>query len=296
MKMYEVNSRLPRLRMEAVRLVRSGKGVREVARHFGYSPGAISKWVTRAHGLPSNARLIPTRSSRPHRHPHELSPEMVSLILGYREERRQCAEILHHRLTRDGYVVSLASVKRVLKRHGCSRYSPWKKWHTYPPRPLPEAPGILTEIDTVHIKRGVLYVYTFLDVMSRFAHALAVPRITGWESVRFVRAAHDAVPFSIATVQSDHGPEFGRWFTKQMTHLGYAHRHSRVRTPSDNGHLERFNRTLQEECLRRIPCTLRAYRKEIPEYLHYYNRERPHMGLAMQTPYAIVSKCFQGID
>ena len=72
------------------------------------------------------------------------------MILQYRAERNQCAEILHYRLTDNGYSVSLSSVKRVLKRYGCSRYSRWKKWHQYPPRPLAEKPGILVEIDTIH--------------------------------------------------------------------------------------------------------------------------------------------------
>ncbi|PIS17496.1 MAG: hypothetical protein COT59_00370 [Candidatus Nealsonbacteria bacterium CG09_land_8_20_14_0_10_42_14] len=69
------------------------------------------------------------------------------------------------------------------------------------------------------------------------------------------------------------------------------HRHSRVRQANDNGHLERFNRTLQEECLSRIPQTLRAYRKEIPEYLHYYNTKRLHLGINYKTPL----QCVQAI-
>ncbi|MCH7660077.1 MAG: transposase [Euryarchaeota archaeon] len=63
-----------------------------------------------------------------------------------------------------------------------------------------------------------------------------------------------------------------------------THRHSRVRTPNDNAHLERINRTIQDECMSRIPRSLRSYQKEIPEYLHYYNTERPHMGLNFKTP------------
>ena len=67
-----------------------------------------------------------------------------------------------------------------------------------------------------------------------------------------------------------------------------AHRHSRVRQPNDNAHLERFNRTIQDECLSRLPRKLAIWKKEIPEYLRYYNRERPHMGLNFQTPADVV--------
>lgn len=285
---YTLNPRIERVRMEAVRMVHKGYSTPDVARHFGYSQSVIVKWVQRAQFLPSNIRIIPTRSSRPHHHPHELAPEIVSAILRYREERRQCAEILHHRLKTDGYDVSLSSVKRVLRRFGCSRYSRWKKWHQYPPRPLAEKPGILVEIDTVHDgpHEDRLYVYTMLDVCSRFAHAIPSAKINTHKSLQFVRTA--SLPFPITTLQSDHGPEFSKWFTKMLAVDGVAHRHSRVRKPNDNAHLERFNRTIQEECLNRIPRAMKSWQKEIPEYLRYYNAERPHMGLEMKTPLQIL--------
>ena len=280
---YTTNQYIPRLRMKAAQLViRDGWSTRQVARYTGYNQSSVVRWVEIARN--SNLLVIPTRSSRPHNHPHELAPEITSAILRYRAERNQCAEILHHRLTQDGYQASLSSVKRVLKRFGCSRYSRWKKWHRYPPRPLAEKPGILVEIDTIHDgpHEDRLYVYTMLDVCSRFAHALPTEQINTHSSLKFVRTA--SLPFTVTTLQSDHGPEFSKWFTKMVTVDGITHRHSRVRRPNDNAHLERFNRTLQNECLSRVPRSLKAYRKEIPEYLYYYNNERPHMGLNFKTP------------
>ena len=269
--------------MKAAQLViHHGWSTRQVARYTGYHQSSIVRWVQQARH--SNLLVIPTRSSRPHHHPCELSLEIVSAVLRYRAERNQCAEILHHRLLKDGYRVSLSSVKRVLRRFNCSRYSRWKKWHQYPERPLAEKPGILVEIDTIHDgpHEDRLYVYTLLDVCSRFAHALPTERINTHRSLTFVRTA--SLPFPVATLQSDHGPEFSRWFTKMVAVDGVAHRHSRVRRPNDNAHLERFNRTIQEECLNRVPRSLRSWHKEIPEYLWYYNTERPHMGLQFKTP------------
>jgi len=54
-----------------------------------------------------------------------------------------------NRLTQEGLVVSLSSVKRTLTRCGLVYPSKWKKWHVYPPRPIPHAPGILVEIDSM---------------------------------------------------------------------------------------------------------------------------------------------------
>lgn len=288
---YTTNPHIERVRMDAVCLVEQGWSARQVARHFGFAHNTVLGWLKKkpeygAHG----SLIIPTRSSRPHAHPHALAPEVVSRILALRAEKDQCAEILHWRLAQEGVFVSLSSVKRTLKRCGLSRFSKWKKWHQYPERPLPETPGMLVEIDTVHTGQydRRLYVYTLLDVCSRWAHAEPAERINTHRSMRFVREAQDASPFRFTTLQSDHGPEFSKWFTKHMTAQGTEHRHSRVRTPTDNGHLERFNRTIQQECLRRIPRNLRSWQKEVPEYLRYYNEERPHMGLNMKTPLEVV--------
>jgi transposase InsO family protein len=210
----------------------------------------------------------------------------VSRILKLREERNQCAEILHHRLSKEGILVSLSSVKRVLKRHGISKYSRWKKWHQYPLRPLPAYPGAFVELDSM--REGLpgehLYLYAMIDLASRWGMAATAFRANSRASSKFVVQAHKQAPFRFQTLQTDHGSEFGKWFTKVVGHKGISHRHSRVRTPTDNAHVERFIQTLQRECLSRTPRSLKAWGREIPEYLHYYNTKRPHMALDYKTP------------
>lgn len=278
--------------MEAVRKVEyEGWSTRKAAHHFGYDHSTVARWCKRMPAYGRHGRVvIPTRSSRPHHHPRELSRETILRILELRRERNQCAEILHHRLSKKGVVVSLSSVKRVLKRHGCTRFSPWKKWHQYPERPAASKPGILVQVDTVWQGKPELrlYVYTLLDVCTRWAFALATPKINTFRSVSFLQRARQAAPFSFLTLQSDHGAEFSRRFTTRMLYQGISHRHSRIRRPTDNGHLERFNRTIQQECLKGIPRTLKSWSKNIPEYLEYYNKERPHMALGYKTPLEVV--------
>jgi transposase InsO family protein len=290
---YTNNPNLPSVRIEAVNLVLKGWSVRQVARHVGFAHNTVLNWLKRMPEYgPRGNMVIPTRSSRPQSHPAQLSREVIDRILTLRSERNQCAEILHWRLQKEGISISLSSVKRVLKRAGISRFSRWKKWHQYPERPIAEKPGILVEIDTIHDGPHAdrLYLYTVLDVCSRWGFAEPFEAISAGRSVRFVRDAQSVSPFPFVTLQSDNGPEFTKHFTAQLGLLGLAHRHSRVRKPNDNAHLERFNRTIQEECLDRVPRSLRAYRRAIPEWLHYYNTERPHMGLGMQTPIAVVRR------
>lgn len=289
---YTTNPNLPRVRLEAVRMVQSGKSVREVARHFGFAHNTILNWLKRPPAYGWHGRLeIPTRSSRPEHHPEEISDEIMKQILELRAERDQCAEILHHRLrTERTIVISLSTVKRILRRHGISKYSKWKKWHQYPERPLPEKPGYLVEIDAVHegVPDDRLSAYALIDVCSRWGYAEPVLRVNSRQTSRFLKEARQIAPFPFKTIQTDHGSEFSKWFTKIAVHDGMSHRHTRVRTPTDNGHVERFIRSLQDECLHRIPRTMSAWKREIPEWINYYNTERPHMGINFKTPTEVV--------
>ncbi|MDD3735442.1 MAG: integrase core domain-containing protein [Candidatus Pacebacteria bacterium] len=279
------NPKLPKLRKQLANLViKDGWNSYKVARYSGYNHSTILRWVQKS--KESNLRTIPTLSSKPFHHPRELSQEVKDKIIEYRYQYRRCAEVIHHFLIRDGYKVSLSSVERTLKRNNLVYHSKWKKWHQYPERPIPEKPGILIQIDTIfeELSSNRLYIYTLIDLFSRWAYALPELNISTHRSLFFVKQAQIIAPFKFSTLQLDYGSEFSKWFTKRIIENGFSHRHSRVRTPSDNGHLERFNRTIQDECLSHVPRNLKSYQKEISNYLHYYNYERPHMALAMKTP------------
>lgn len=282
---YTTNPHLPRLRAQAIDLLYDkGWSMRKISRYYGVYPSTVSRWFQKARGF--RPFKIPTESSRPHSHPDALPEEIIRAVLDYRQRYHRCAKVLHYLLVKDGFSLSLSSIERILRRYQLVNHSKWKKWHRYSPRPVPEKPGSLVQIDTVldGIPEARLCVYTLLDVCSRWAYAFPSERINTHRSLSFVKGAQGVSPFPFQTIQSDHGAEFSLWFTKRINESGLVHRHSRVRTPSDNGHLERFNRTLQDECLSRVSRNLRAWKKEIPEYLEYYNNERPHMALQMKTP------------
>jgi transposase InsO family protein len=278
--------------MEAVNLVKQGWSTRKVGRYFGFGSSVISKWLKRDNhwGL----RPIPTLSSRPHRHPKQLKPEMVDAIVKQRLKRNRCAEIVHRELLNQGIVVSLSSVKRTLKRQGLIRHrSPWKRWHFTGARPEAVLAGDLVEIDTIHFVIGNrrFYVYTLVDVASRWAYAKVSLRINTWNSLQFVKEALKHSGFNFKMMQSDHGSEFSAWFTENLGKLGIAHRHIRVRKSNDNGHIERFNRTLQEESLNKVNQNPESFQEAINTYMPYYNEERLHLGLNFKTPV----ECVQAI-
>ncbi|MBU4284753.1 DDE-type integrase/transposase/recombinase [Patescibacteria group bacterium] len=285
---YSNNPNLPSVRMEAVRLVKSGWSIRKAAKHLGFSHCSVRLWLKRKPVYGWHGKLvIPTFSSRPKHHPKQLKPETIDAIVKQRQKRNRCAEVVHRELLKQGIIVSLSSVKRTLKRQGLIRYrSPWKRWHFSESRPEAVLAGDLVQIDTIHFVIGDkrFYVYTLLDVASRWAYAKTSLRINTWNSLKFVKEALKYAGFNFKMIQSDHGSEFSVWFTEHLGKLSISHRHIRVRKSNDNGHIERFNRTIQEECLNKVNRNLKSFQKAINEYLPYYNNQRLHLGINYLTP------------
>lgn len=291
---YTTNPRMPRIRREAAQLVHRGWSTRKVARHFGFSQSVVVKWVKKSKVYGYHA--IPTKSSRPHHHPKELGGDLVKKILDIRLETKRTSEVVHQTLLNQGVVVSLNSVRRTIDRHGLmKKRSLWKRFHPHVDRPIPLSPGDLVQLDTIHRmidEKKRLYVFVLLDVYSRWVYAKAYTRMSGAISLRFVQEAQSRAPFQFKMFQSDHGPEFGRWF---VTQIQKNHRYTRIGKPNDNAHIERFNRTLQEECLDKVQNNARVINCVLKKYLRYYNNERLHMGIALRVPMQLITKRFQAI-
>ncbi|MAF79596.1 hypothetical protein CL629_00775 [bacterium] len=287
---YTQNPNMPKVRAHAVALVHRGWSARKTGRYLGFHHMAVMKWVRISEKRGNGA--IPTQSSRPKRSPHALSREIVSEIIAERVGRRRCAEHVYHALANRGVVVSLSSVKRTLDRCNLTKKrSPWKRPHDATPRPEVTHTGALLQCDTVHIiapDGSRIYVYTLIDLFSRWAYAEVVEKISAERSVQFVRRAQRRTDFPFEVIQTDHGPEFSTWFTHALWRMGMRHRHCRVRQKNDNAHIERFNRTLQEECLDRTVHTIVSFRRALAAYLPYYNTERTHMGIQYKTPQEVV--------
>jgi len=211
-------------------------------------------------------------------------------ILELRWQLKRCAEVIHAILRREGIAVSLATVGRVLARH--KQIDGWygrkgKTVRRRTPRPKVEAPGSFVEMDTIHFSnwktKQKYFVYTLIDLKSRWTYAEYSPRISPEETIAFVERARKAAPFSISLIQTDNGQEFSRACEQSLTGFGITQRRIRLGKKNDNAHIERFNRTLQGECLGRWPA-IAGIQERLTAYLDFYNTKRLHLGLACRTP------------
>lgn len=285
MNMYTTNDRLPKLRAEAVKMIRSGKTTREVALHFGYSQSVIVKWCKKVKDK-KDVQIIETLSSRPHTSPNSINKEIVSKIIDIRLEHKRCAEVIQYILNKDNTHVSLRTIKRVINRYGLSKKkSPWKKTRTYPPRPDIQAPGDLIQIDTVHITKPdktKTYIYTAIDIYSRTGYAKRYEKCNTHNSINFLKYIVKTSDFIVKTIQTDNGPEFSKFLTDYANRKNINHRHIHPRSPNENGHLERFNRTVQDEPSK-FGMTYWT-QKSLDDYINYYNNKRHHLGINLKTP------------
>lgn len=241
---------------------------------------------------------IPTKPAIP-LHPRCLPDDIVQLVLDVRDQLKRCAEVVWHHINYVlGIKVSLSSVCRILQRHG--RYAKRrKKRQKYKGirRPDIQKAGDLVEIDTVHlynpISKTKRYIYTVIDVYSRMSYAKAYDEIRPGLALRTIFEAQEYMGLKFRTVQSDNGSEFSSYFEDRLVSQGIAIRHTRLGRPNDNAHIERFNRTIQEECtggyfIRSV--SLAALNLRIGKYLDYYNHERIHLGIRYRTPVEMLQR------
>ena len=313
---YSNNPNLPNARATAMRLlIAEGLPSAVVANKCGVHRTTIWRWkqkwlklnenvqfdnlnrpsrpVSRKQKLSACRWRIATLDPTPHTFPNAIGEHVVSRILELRHTLKRCAEVIWHHMTqRDGIVISLSSVRRTLRRHHCFDGARKKRVKPdNPRRPQSTRSGELVQMDTIHYVCPLTYrrryVYTVIDLYTRMAYAEMHNNIKPGIAVRVAQRAQALWGFEVSMMQTDNGPEFSSYFEKQMNKQNIRVRHSRLGRPNDNAHIERFNRTLQEECLgsrinsRVATATLQA---KINRYIAYYNHERVHLSLQCKTP------------
>jgi len=318
---YSINPNLPKARALAMQLlIREQLPLQVVANRCGVHRSTIWRWKrkwdelnqyiqldnpnrpSRAVGISKLARCswnIVTESSRPHTSPLAVSDQIVTLILTVRRELKRCAEIVwHHLNTVLGIMVSLSSVRRILRRHHCFDGARKKRVRPdNPRRPKPTFPGELVETDTIHHvdpdSGRRLYYYTVIDLYTRMTYVVMSTKLRQGLAAQAVLEAQTALGFKFVMVQSDNGPEYSRYFEQVLRQNNMTTRHTRLGRPNDNAHIERFNRTLQTECIGyywQVSVPLPRQQAKLTAYLDFYNQKRVHLGLQMRVPVSMLQR------
>ncbi len=236
---------------------------------------------------------IESESSSP-KHPHMLGEDLVQLVLDVRDQIKRCAEVVWHHINKVLCIsISLSSVRRILKCHHRMVKLKYHRNRQYKsiPRPKILNPGDLVEIDTIHlfnpISKQKRYMYTVIDLYTRMAYARVYEDLKPGHSIDAITEAEQYFGFKFKIVQSDNGLEFARYFETKLEAKGIQIRHTRLGRPNDNAHIERFNRTIQEECTGSYYLESESLKKldnKILGYIDFYNYKRIHLGIGYRTP------------
>lgn len=277
-----------------------GGRVRLTARHFGFSPDTVSRWV-RAYrqygpgGLEKGSRR-PKRVRQP-----ETPLAVVQRIQALREEYpgwgREKLRIL---LLREGISICAKGIDRViarLKARGVLREPvrqrkaarPHKKRPRRPHDLQTDRPGALVQMDSKHVQLGSvkpLFQFGALDCFTRKRVVALAPRLTSQQAATFLNKVVATFPFPVQAIQSDGGSEFLGEFGKAADELNVAHYFNRPNYPQGNGRVERSFRTDDEEFyhVQELPADLGGLEAALLAWNHLYENVRPHQALGYRTP------------
>jgi len=284
-------------RKELVTLaVSEGVNMSELCRRGGVSRKTGYKWLRRYRER--GDRGLHDLSRRPHQSPNRTSDEMEQAVVELRREHpTKGSHVLAQMLKDRRYdpVPSKSTVTATLKRHGLidpaesAKRQPYKRFEH-------EEPNQLWQMDFKgHIpisSGGRCHPLTVLDDHSRFSLGVKACRDERSQTVQDQVASifgHYGMP---DTMLVDNGPPWGSDFDHPFTvltvwliQLGVSVVHSRPYHPQTLGKLERFHRSLKAELLQgRTYTDLAHCQSSFDRWRDFYNLERPHHALGLDTP------------
>lgn len=279
----------PVFRAKLMALHQQGVPLTTLSAEFDVAREVLGRWWAR-YQTSDLAGLTP-HSRRPRRSPTRVARPVEQRILRLREQRLSAVRIAH------ALGLGHSTVQRILARHGVSQLP-------RPVRPKPrryekQRPGELVHIDLKYLPalRNARHDFEFaaVDDFSREAVVWITTESTSAAATTFLERVSAALPYPIEAVLTDNAFAFTMRHALQATRrtrfqqacaaMGIAHHLLRPYAPQSNGKVERFFRTVNDECLHVRPLfTFAARSRAVDEFVWYYNHERPHFSLAGMTP------------
>ena len=288
-------------------------GERATTDAFGVSRRTLFRWQNALSGVQGKLSGLDPKSTAPHtrrrrtynplylekvitlrRDHYRIGKQKVATLCGVSESYagRTLTDLKNRGLLPAYQKVSLSGkTGRLIERHAIQR----KKIRRPKQKRGMELDTIVRFIDG--IKR---YVYTAIDVEKKFAFAGAYTNHSSASASDFLGKLIQIAPFPITEIQTDNGSEFAAHFADACRTIGITHYHTYPRTPKMNAHIERFNRTLSEDCIMRHRQTLRddltRFNTLLISWLLWYNLERPHASLGMRSPMQYIVSTLSALE
>ena len=283
----------------------------QLAQGTGMSLGWVSKWKRRLASVPAaDEAVLRGRSRAPHHPPPRLDPLVVDCLLEIRDQppeglgRTPGPKAILYYLPRDESLLqaglrlprSTRTIHRLLRDHGriaprlphapdpIERPKPMQHWQidfkdvsSVPAEPegkqqhVVETLNIIDKGTSVLIAGHVRSDFSAETALQALAHTFAEHGLPGSITL-------DRDPRWVGAPQ---GSDFPAALIRFCHSLGVAVLVCDPQHPQQNGFVERYHRSYQEECLgRHRPTTLEQVREVTEAFVEHYNWQRPHQGIS----------------
>jgi len=153
-------------------------------------------------------------------------------------------------------------------------------------------PGEEIQVDTTEpFGKGKGTLFDLVDDYSRWSRSYFYRGNTSQSTAQCLNHFLSTVPFPVKAVRTDNGSEFKKYFSKYCQRCNIRQIKNAIKTPEHNGKVERFHRTVEEECLWRIvsqnqQTDFNLVNYELAKHNQWYNTRRRHGGYKMfgKTP------------
>lgn len=199
-------------------------------------------------------------------------------------------------LEEKGVYISHETIRKVLHQEGLIVPRPRVELHEYK-RFEAEAINHMWQMDFLYLHITGLGYHFLCSVLDDYSRKILfwqlTPQATAQDAVDTLKGAISATSVVPQKVLTDRGIQFftgpGKkkgLFESVLKKNTINHVLARVRHPQTMGKIERYHRSLRQECLNHFhfddPITAR---KEIRAYIHAYNHIRKHKGIGRVSPH-----------
>ena len=312
-RLKKLEARKQDLRYRAADLVRSGRSYREVASMLGTSHQFVSDWAHRLLHVSfkwrwdgkKNVKKVEysfkkgfkelLKTKRPGPAPGHC-PKVDEIFDRVVEQKKRpyCKNIGAKKIgIMSGVDASHPTVMKALRKAGFGPVTkPKRKHRKYYCKDIPND---LWHIDYVELgkERGTGKSVVSLSIIDDCSRMIFNPNVTTSESTQHAMNVLEDVIAEFGPpkeIMSDHGSQFYSTsggvssFDVWSADNDIRHIMSAIRTPEQNGKVERFHGSIRRELELPEEATLEEYQRTLEDFVEFYNEERPHCSLRYLTP------------